>query len=185
MELKSIKDLMVPLGDYAIVPEDATLREAVLALDAAQRRLPGDCHRHRAVLVRDRSNQVTGKIGLLTFLRALEPGSYKDTDFDTVARPGVSAESIAEMKEHFRLMEESVADLCRSAGGLPVRDIMEPVGAGIDEQASLGEAIHQLVTNQVQSVLVKRGAEVVGLLRLSDLFAEITRIMNSNGLTQA
>ena len=185
MELKSIRDLMVSLDDYAVVFENATLREAVMALEAAQQRLPVERHPHRAVLVRDARDRVIGKIGMLSFLRALEPGSYKSTDFDVVARPGVSAQSIAEMKEHFRLLEESVADLCRSAGGLPVRNIMEPVGDGIDENASLGEAIHQLVLRQVQSVLVKRGPEVVGLLRLSDLFAEITRFMKSNDFTQA
>ena len=182
--MKGIRELMVPLDDYAVVPEDATLREAILALEAAQQRLPEQRHRHRAVLVRNGRNRVIGKIGLLAFLRAMEPGSYKDTDFAAVARPGVSAQSIAEMKEHFRLFEESAADLCRSAAGLPVRDFMEPVGDGIDEQASLGEAIHQLVMHQVQSVLVTRGGEVVGLLRLSDLFSEITRFMKSDDFTQ-
>ena len=185
MELKEIKDLMVSLDDYAVVPEDATFREAVLALDTAQKRLPSDKHRHRAVLVRDAQKRVIGKIGLLAFLRALEPGSYKDTDIEAVSRPGVSAESIAEMKEHFRLLEESAVDQCRSAANLPVRDIMEPVGAGIDVDASLGEAVHQLVARQVQSVLVKRGGEVVGLLRLSDLFSEITRFIRSNNVNRA
>ena len=36
MKTKLVKDLMVPLSDYATVSEDATLNEAVLALKQSQ-----------------------------------------------------------------------------------------------------------------------------------------------------
>ncbi len=36
METIFVKDLMVPLEGYATVPQEATLREAVLALEKAQ-----------------------------------------------------------------------------------------------------------------------------------------------------
>jgi len=179
MELKSVRELVVPLNDYAVVSRDATLLDAIIALDAAQQKLPAERHPHRAVLVRDEHGKVVGKIGQLSFLKAMEPGYYKDTDFETVARPGISAESLASMKEHFRLFEESASDLCRSASGLIVGDIMEPVSEGIDEDTSLGEAMHHLVVGQMHSVLVRRGDEVVGLLRLSDLFEEITKYMKT------
>ena len=46
-------------------------------------------------------------------------------------------------------------------------------GEYIDENATLGEAIRQLVAYPYLSLLVTRSDEVVGILRLSDVFAKI------------
>ncbi|MBW1837426.1 MAG: CBS domain-containing protein, partial [Deltaproteobacteria bacterium] len=43
----------------------------------------------------------------------------------------------------------------------------------IDENATLGEAVHQMVVSPYHSLLVTSGDEVVGILRLSDVFAKI------------
>jgi hypothetical protein len=51
---------------------------------------------------------------------------------------------------------------------------MIPVTESIDENALLTEAIHRIVLWQTLSILVTRGGEVVGILRLSDLFDEIS-----------
>ncbi len=68
MKSYSVKDLMVPLSEYATVSEDATLYEAVLSLERAQENFE-DKHtryRHRAILVLDqeghgcRQTQSTG-----------------------------------------------------------------------------------------------------------------------------
>ena len=56
MKSYSVKDLMVPLSEYATVTQDATLYEAVLALEEAQEKFE-DKHtryRHRAILVLDK-----------------------------------------------------------------------------------------------------------------------------------
>ena len=79
MKSYSVKDLMVPLSEYATVTEDATLYDAVLSLEEAQEKFE-DKHtryRHRAILVLDKGGNVTGKLGQLDVLRALEP-KYKD-----------------------------------------------------------------------------------------------------------
>ncbi len=46
-----VKELMVPLEEYAILSEEATLLDAVHALAEAQTKLPPDRQPHRAVLV--------------------------------------------------------------------------------------------------------------------------------------
>jgi CBS domain-containing protein len=78
MESILIKDLMVPLADYATVSEYATLSEAVLALKEAQKNFDQDRYRHRAVLVLDKSGKVVGKVSQIDALKALEP-KYRGT----------------------------------------------------------------------------------------------------------
>jgi CBS domain-containing protein len=46
-------------------------------------------------------------------------------------------------------------------------------GEYVDENATLDQAIHQLVMGNLASLLVTRGEEIVGILRLSDVFNEI------------
>ena len=47
-----VKELMVPLADYATVSEDATLREALLTMEEAQKRVEAGSEKHRAILDR-------------------------------------------------------------------------------------------------------------------------------------
>jgi CBS domain-containing protein len=46
-------------------------------------------------------------------------------------------------------------------------------GEYVSENASLGEAIHQLIMGHHQSLLVTRDDKIVGILRLTDVFAAV------------
>jgi len=62
-----VKDLMVPLEEYATVPLDSTLYDAILALEKAQAAFDPKKHKHRAILVLDASGKVVGKLYLPRF----------------------------------------------------------------------------------------------------------------------
>ena len=59
MKTITIKDLMVPLDEYATVQEKATLSEAVLALEQAQEKYQQLPYKHRAVLVLNAKNALS------------------------------------------------------------------------------------------------------------------------------
>ncbi|GAF88468.1 unnamed protein product, partial [marine sediment metagenome] len=77
MKTITVKELMVPLEEYATVSQEATLREAVLALEKAQMALDPSRHKHRAILVLDESGKVVSKITMKNILVALEPNYGK------------------------------------------------------------------------------------------------------------
>ena len=83
-----VKDLMVPLEGYATVPQEATLREAVLALEKAQMKLDPSQHKHRAILVLDESGKVVSKITMKNILVALEPNYGKVEGIGVLERSG-------------------------------------------------------------------------------------------------
>jgi CBS domain-containing protein len=64
---------MVPLSDYATVYEDNTLFEALIAIEQAHQKLDPSKHRHRAILILDKADQVVGKLSQWDILKALEP----------------------------------------------------------------------------------------------------------------
>lgn len=168
-----VKDLMLPLDNYAVVQEDATLIEAYCALEEAQKKLPPDRQPSRAVLVTDKKGKIIGKVGQLAFLKELEPKYGKMGDLGALSRVGLSSDFITTMMENMDLWKESFADICRRANTKTVKEAMHPVTESIDEDAHLSVAVHKIVMFQTLSLLVTRGNQIVGILRLSDLFNEV------------
>jgi CBS domain-containing protein len=177
MDTKKVKDLMVPLDEYAVVDQDATLLDAVLALDKAISKLKPGKQKHRAVLVVDSDKKVIGKIGHLAFLKALEPKYNVLGDLPALSRVGVSQEFIDSMMANMKFFQDNLADLSTRAARLKARDVMHPVTESVAEDATLAEGIHELVMHQSLSILVTRKGNVVGILRISDLFEELTKEM--------
>jgi CBS domain-containing protein len=181
METKTVKEMMVPLADYATVHQDATLFEAVTALKAAQNQFARNRYQHRAVLVFDDKKQIVGKLAQLDVLRSLEP-KYKGLDeLDNLALLHVDVDAIRSSMETYGLWQKPIDDICRKAAAVRVKDVMEKTGTAeyIEEGESINAAIHQLVVGQKQSLLVTRGKKIVGILRLTDVFKQVCDLMEA------
>ena len=179
MKEYKVKDLMVPLAEYATVNKDATLYEAVLALEKAQQEFDSTRYRHRAVLVLDEAGHVVGKLSQLDVLRALEP-KYKDMQVSGGAkRYGFSKAFMQSMMKNYQLWDSPLHDICKKACNIRIVDYMhKPTEEEfVDQDATLDEAIHQLVLGNQQSLLVTRGSRIVGIIRLTDVFAAIFHAM--------
>jgi CBS domain-containing protein len=176
-----VKDLMISLEDYATVSQDATLYEAVLALEEAQKRLHQRSYPHRAVIVLDEQGRTVGKLSQLDFIRALEPRYNEITDSKSLHRFGLTTSFVRGMIESQGLWQKPLDNLAQKASRIKVKDAMYTPAAGefVDESASLDEGIHQLIMGHHQSLLVTRDSNVVGILRLSDVFTEICKMMQS------
>ena len=179
MKTKQVKDLMVPLKEYPTVREDGTLLDAVFALEKAQQSLREGFHPHRAVLVVDNNDYVIGKIGQLAFLKALEPGYNSFGDMQLLSKSGLSTELIDVMKENFNFWNDSLENICGRAHAIPVKEVMHPFSESVDENDTLTEAIHAIIMGQTLSLLVRKGQKITGIIRLSDLFSEITSTISN------
>ena len=176
-----INDLMVPLSEYATVSEDATLYDAVLSLEKAQEKFE-DKHtryRHRAVLVLDKDQKVIGKLSQLDVLRALEPKYDSMTEGKGSHRFGFSKQFMKSLMENYHLFASPLEDICRKAGEQNVKKFMRMPTEGeyISADATLDEAIHLLIMGSHQSLLVTHDENIVGILRLTDVFAAIFHTM--------
>ena len=180
MSTMRVKDLMIPLEDYPVVSEEKTRLEALIAIRAAFDDANGRS-RARAVLVVDKNRRVVGKIDQLAVLMALEPKCSLARDMDLLRRSGVSAEDLSAMMNNNQLFQDDLESLCLRSGRLSVRDVMRPIEESVEEDSPLTDAIHKLVLGQTLSILVKRQGQVVGLLRLSDLFDTLSTMMLDGG----
>jgi CBS domain-containing protein len=179
MKAFTIKDLMVPLSKYATVKEDAALQDVAAALEAAQSRFDRSRYPHRAVLVLNDQGNVVGKVGLIDILRALEP-KYDELDQrSSRLHTGFSREFMKSLMDRHQLWQAALQDICSRAAERNVKTFMVTPTEGefVDENASLEEAIHQLVMGHHQSILVLREKKIVGILRLTDVFETVSNII--------
>jgi predicted transcriptional regulator len=173
MYSKTVKDLMVKIGDYPTVPQEATIFDAIMTLHQAQEKLPANAQPFRAVLILNEKNEVIGKIGHLGFLKALEPKYNTIFDMEKLSRASLSSNFLGSIMEHYQLWKTDSLDLCSVVQKIKVKDVMKPVEENIEEDTSIGEAIHKIIMWQCLSVLVRKGEKIVGILRLSDVYDDI------------
>lgn len=171
MKTKRVKDLMVPLSAYATVSEDATLTDAVAALKQSHEDFDKAKYRHRAVLVLGKDRKIAGKVSLHAILKALEP-KFEDMFSDTGSmHVGFTRKYQRAIFDSVKLWQDPMDQVCRKAAQVQVKTFMvTPTESEmIEPDASLGEAVHQLVLGQYQSLLVVEDKQAVGVLRLTDV----------------
>ncbi|MDY6879601.1 MAG: CBS domain-containing protein [Desulfatiglans sp.] len=181
MENLIVKDLMVAIDEYATISIGATLYEAVMALEDAQKRFDKDRHKHRAIIVFDEGNHISGKISQLDVIRGLEPGYKEIGNIKGISHTGFSPDFFKSMIEKYNLWQRPLDHICSKASEIRVEDVMymPTEDEYVQESASLNEAMHQLVMGHHQSLLVMRGEEIVGVLRLTDVFEEVYQRMKT------
>jgi hypothetical protein len=112
-------------------------------------------------------------------LVVLEPNSGKVEGTGVLERSGYSPDLIRSMLVDNALWAEPLQFFCERATELKVGDFIQAPSEEeyIDENATLGEATHQLIVYPYHSLLVTSNDEVVGILRLSDVFTKICDII--------
>ncbi len=180
MENYTVRELMIPLSEYATVTVGANLYEAVLALEEAQLDFDLTRYRHRAILVLDEQGNVVGKMSQLDVLSALEPQYDKMLKQGKLQqRYGLTKKYMESIMAQHNLWDTDLRSICRKSGKQPVTKFMHTLTEGeyVDENATLADAIHQLVMGHNQSLMVTRDNTIIGILRLTDVFASIFHTM--------
>jgi CBS domain-containing protein len=180
MDEMLVKDIMVPLMEYAIVSNEASLYDALAALEEAQKNFDKKIYKHRAVLVLDKSGRVVGEISQNDVLRALEPKYEKlGGKKNSFSRYGFSKTYMGQNYDQFDLWSIPLKKMIKKASEYNVKSIMYKFDGGefIDANATITEAIHLLVVGNHQSLPVKTKNDIVGILRLTDVFHEVYRVL--------
>ena len=173
---------MVPISEYATVSVGTTLLEAIRVLEQAQEAYTVSKYQHRAILVLDPAGQVVGKISQLRALKAIEGDHEFNDEIDEMRKFNFSEAYIAQLRDRFRsrkiIIEENTL---RETAAKKVEEFMQAPTPGeyVSEDCSVDTAIHKLVAGTHLSLLVTRNKEIVGVLRISDVFAAVFHEMAS------
>ncbi len=182
MEKHLVKDLMVPISEYATVVVGTSLVDAIKALETAQETFTMRKYLHRAVLVLDENGQVVGKISQLRALKAIQPDFKADAEIERLKEFKFTDNYIAQLRDLYRSHGKIMSrHSLREAATKKVEEFMQTPTPGefVAENSSLDTAIHRLVAGTHLSLLVTRGDKIVGILRISDVFAAVFHQMTA------
>ncbi|BHH84989.1 CBS domain-containing protein [Desulforhopalus sp. 52FAK] len=170
------RDLMVPISEYATVKIGTPLIEAVQALEAAQETYTESKYQHRAVLVLDNSGNVVGKITQLRALKAIEPKFDFVGEIKELKKFNFSDDYLVELRAAYREQSKIInKTTLTKAAGKKVEQFMQTHSSGeyINEEGSIDQAIHKLVSGKHLSLLVTKDEKITGILRVADVFAAV------------
>jgi len=161
---KKVKDLMIPLEDYPHIPYWFTLRQAMAIVREAAIKFEGSFE-PRAVLVFDEKYQLLGILTLRDIIRGLEPRFLKETDL-IKADPSLTV-----------LMGDLFGPGMKEQSQKPVSEVMSPIKVTVNGDDPIVKALFLMIKENVGLMPVMMDSKVAGMIRLSDLFTEISKLV--------
>jgi CBS domain-containing protein len=161
---KKIKDLMIPLEDYPHIPYWFTLRQAMAIVREAAIKFEGSFE-PRAVLVFDEKYQLMGMLTLRDIIRGLEPKFAKDSGL-IKADPNLAV-----------LMGDMFGPNMKEQSQKPVSEIMSSIKITVNGDDPITKALFLMISENVGMMPVLLDKKVVGMVRMSDLFKEISDVV--------
>jgi CBS domain-containing protein len=155
---KKVREVMIPLKDYPHIPQWFTLRQAVAIVRESTIKYAG-VYKPRAVLVFDQDHRLAGILTIRGLLKGLQ------LNFLQGAVPVPAAATI----------DDLLGPDLKQQADRPVSEVMAPVKASVQADASLVQALFAIIKENVGTMPVLEDDKVVGMVRLTELFLEISR----------
>jgi CBS domain-containing protein len=161
---KKVKDLMIPLEDYPHIPYWFSLRQAMAIVRETAIKYEGQFE-PRALLVFDEKYQLMGILTLRDIIKGLEPRFMQETGL-IKADPNLAV-----------LMGDLFGPGLKEASQKPVSEVMSPIKVTVNGEDPITKPLYMMIKENVGLIPVMQDGKVAGILRLSDLFGEISRIV--------
>ena len=164
---------MIPLKDYPYISYWDTLLEATEKIENTVIHYKNKQSLPRLLLVFGKDQDLVGYLRRRDILRALEPNFLRKLSKSFKKRV-FSDDSSEELTPEFidKIMNE-VMELAQ----MPVSEVMTPVGATINHDNAIFNAVYEMNINKTSILPVLKDGEVVGILRTVDIFHEIAQSM--------
>jgi len=168
---KRVAELMIPLEDYPHIPYWFTLRQAMAIVREAAIKFERTFE-PRSMLVFDEKYHLLGILTQRDILRGLAPKFVQGAvgklpaDFDLDSAVAV-------------LEADLSGSRVKESSETAVSEVMSPIEVTVNTGDSLAKALFLMVKEDLGRMPVMQDKKVVGIIRLSDLFQEISNFVLS------
>ena len=166
-----VKEFMVKITEYPHIPYWMSVRDAIAMIHSAYDETAG-LGEHRMVLVFDEKYQLQGVLTLKDLLAGIEPRFLRKDEKS--AYQGLSDKDYVSLSA---LVEGTFSANCKEEAKKPVRDVMTPIRATLQLNDSMAKAAFVMLQANVSLVPVMDGDKVAGVLRMSDVFNVLTKVV--------
>jgi len=159
---KKVREVMISLKDYPHIPYWFSLRQAVAIVRESAIKYAG-VFEPRGVLLFNEKYEIVGLLTLRDILKGLEPGFLKESDLVKV-EPELAV-----------VMGDLFGPGMKKQAERPVSEVMEPIKVSVQADDSLAKALFLMIHENVGMMPVMEANRVVGMVRLMDLFLEVSQ----------
>jgi hypothetical protein len=179
MEKMNVSELMRSVEEFPRISSNATLAEAVGALEKAQKDFASGLKPQRILLVLNETGKIVGKISPMDVVQGLEPGYDKIDSLKTTSPYHLGQKTLDAMKEQFRLWQKPLSDMCKKAYSVKIEKYVKMPNPDqmVNADDKMDNAFHLFVVGRHDSLFVKDGQEIVGLIRFSDVYRKIAQTL--------
>ena len=161
---KTADQFMIRLEEYPHIPYWFTLRQAMAIVREATVKFEGSFE-PRAVLVFDEKYQLMGILTLRDIITGLEPKFLQETGLIKMD-PSLTV-----------LMGDFFGPKMKEQSQRAVSEVMSPIKITVNAEDLITKPLYLMIKENIGMIPVMRGGKVAGILRLSDLFGEISKIV--------
>jgi predicted transcriptional regulator len=161
---KKVKDLMIHLEDYPHIPYWFTLRQAMAIVREAAIKFEGSFE-PRSVLVFDEKYQLMGILTLRDIIKGLEPKFLQEGGLVKMD-PSLTV-----------LIGDLFGPKIKEEAQKQVSEVMSPIKVTVNAEDSIAKALALMIKEDVGMMPVMQDNKVAGMVRLSELFQEISKII--------
>ncbi len=160
---KKVRDFMIPLEDYPHIPYWFSLRQAMAMIREASIKFEKSFE-PRAVLVFDEKYQLMGILTMRDIIQGLEP------QFLQAGAPVKGDPTLAVLAGIF-------GPGLKEKANTPVSEVMSPITVTVNADDPISKALALMMTERVERIPVMQEQKVAGMVRLSELFMEIAKVI--------
>lgn len=156
---KRVKDIMIPVEDYATVFLENTIRDAMFVLKNTFYSVYAvGSQAHRSVLVFDNRKKLVGTLSFRDIIASLQ--THEDEP---------------------NYLEGMFQNLCLLQAGRKVKEVMRPVGeVKVHANDSILNAINLLMREDLELVPVEENGGIIGMVRSVEIFKEVSEFVEAN-----
>jgi len=179
MEKMKVRELMRPVEEFPRISSQATFMEAIDALEKAQEDFSSGRARQRILLVYDEADRIVGKLSPMDVVKGLEPNYDKIDDLKSISHYRLAESTLESMKEQFRLWQKPLGELCKKAYRVKIQNFIKMPSPDhmVSADDKMDKAFHLFVVGRHDSLFVKEGERIVGLILFFDVYRKIAQTM--------
>ena len=177
-----VRDLMINATNCRRIHLDVSIGAAILMLEDKNDGSLADEGglNYAELLVLSKDEFVVGKLSAAEIVRNMDPIFHSQRCGENMAHTaasGLTPTLLKSLTQNSPLRCESFELICQHVLNLKVEDCMLSAASNefVLESDLLEDAIHKLAMGAHQSLLVKSEERIVGLLRLSDVFRQLSQ----------
>jgi len=175
MEMKRVGEIMIPLNAFPHIPFWFNLRQALAALQNAEKERAAQGRVPLVILVFSAQNLLVGTVGRNEIMRGLRPG-FSSAQSSEISGACLDVTSNKDLYSVFFSQERALKQL-RNQVERQIVEFMAPIEFTVDYSDYVPHVIYCMIDHNLTFVPVVQDKQIVGMAYAEDVLHEVVKLL--------